>query len=43
MSEQITFLGEEFFSEAEVAEMGKQASALIEYAKEKRIWENAFQ
>ena len=43
MSEQITFLGREFFSEAEIAEMEKQAETLAEYAKRKRRWENAFQ
>lgn len=43
MSEQISFIGKELFSDKEVAEMERQANVLIEYAKEKRNWENAFQ
>lgn len=39
MSEQISFIGKELFSDEEIAEMKKQTSVLIE----KRNWENAFQ
>lgn len=43
MSEQISFIGKELFSDKEIAEMERQANVLMEYAKEKRNWENAFQ
>ena len=43
MSEQISFIGKEFFSDKEVAEVERQANALMDYVKEKRNWENAFQ
>lgn len=43
MSEQISFIGKELFSDKEVAEMERQANVLMDYAKEKRNWENAFQ
>ena len=43
MSEQISFIGKELFSDKEVAEMERQTNILMDYAKKKRNWENAFQ
>ena len=43
MCEQISFIGKALFSDKEIAEMERQANVLMEYAKEKRNWENAFQ
>lgn len=43
MSEQISFIGKELFSDKEIAEMERQANMLMDYAKKKRNWENAFQ
>lgn len=43
MNSQISFLGKEFCTEEEVAELERQAKILFEYANKKRRWENAFQ
>lgn len=43
MSEQISFIGKELFSDEEIAEMERQTNTLMDYAKKKRKWEDAFQ
>ena len=43
MSEQISFLGKEFYTDEEIAELERQAQLFSEYAKQKSNWENAFQ
>lgn len=43
MSEQISFIGKALFSDKDAAEMERQANMLMDYAKKKRNWENAFQ
>ena len=43
MSEQISFLGKEFCTDEEIAELERMCEKLIEYDRKKRNWENAFQ
>ena len=43
MNDQISFLGKEFCTEEEIAELERQAEIFADYAKKKRRWENAFQ
>lgn len=43
MSEQISFLGKEFCTEEEIADLERQFEMFQAYAKKKRNWENAFQ
>lgn len=43
MSDQISFLGKEFCTEEEIAELERQADILSAYARKKRRWENSFQ
>lgn len=41
--EQISFIGKEFFTEKEIADLEMQCELFLEYSKKKRSWENAFQ
>lgn len=43
MNSQISFLGKEFCTEKEIAELEQQAEIFFDYAKKKRRWENSFQ
>ena len=40
--EQISFIGKEYCTEKEVADLERQAERLFEYAKKKGNWENAW-
>lgn len=43
MSEQITFLGEEYMTDEQIADLERQVECFKEYEKKKRNWENGFQ
>ena len=43
MNNQISFLGKEFCTDEEIAELERQAKILLDHANKKLQWENAFQ
>ena len=43
MIDQLSFLGKEFCTEEEIADLKRQMKNYREYEKKKRRWENAFQ
>ena len=43
MSEQITFLGKEYMTNEQIADLVRQVECFKDYEKTKRNWENGFQ